>query len=411
MQGNMPRTVRDARIETRAARAKLTPRGKPYWRALTEGCHLGYRRNQVGGKWVLRVYLGSQNYVTETIGLADDAIDAEGAIVRNFAQAQAFARERFIALRRQAAGLPGMGVTTVADVLAAYRCDRAAAGKAGLDLDWRLRAIEQDLGTTPLTKITTSALQAWRDARITTRKPKAGEDSYEAARRARASATRLWTCLRAALNHAHRSGLIASDDPWRRVRALPDAGAARERFLSADEAQRLIRACSGRFRDLVAVAIATGMRYGELCRLRVSDFNSDMATLYVARSKSGKSRYVHLSDEGRDLVASLAAGRPESSEPLLRRNDGSAWDKDHQRDPMAEASRRAGITPAISFHMLRHSYCSLSIMNGMPLMVVARNLGHADTKMVERHYGHLAPSYMADEVQRSAPRLGISPGN
>ena len=35
-------------------------------------------------------------------------------------------------------------------------------------------------------------------------------------------------------------------------------------------------------------------------------------------------------------------------------------------------------------------------MGGMPLMVVARNLGHADTRMVERHYGHLAPSYVAE---------------
>jgi hypothetical protein len=31
-----------------------------------------------------------------------------------------------------------------------------------------------------------------------------------------------------------------------------------------------------------------------------------------------------------------------------------------------------------------------------PLMVAARNLGHADTRMVERHYGYLAPSYIAD---------------
>jgi len=39
-------------------------------------------------------------------------------------------------------------------------------------------------------------------------------------------------------------------------------------------------------------------------------------------------------------------------------------------------------------------------------MVVARNLGHADTRMVERHYGHLAPSYVADAVRMSAPRFG-----
>jgi len=49
-------------------------------------------------------------------------------------------------------------------------------------------------------------------------------------------------------------------------------------------------------------------------------------------------------------------------------------------------------------------------MAGMPLMVVARNLGHASTKMVEAHYGHLAPSYVRDAVRRSAPRFGFKPG-
>ena len=47
-------------------------------------------------------------------------------------------------------------------------------------------------------------------------------------------------------------------------------------------------------------------------------------------------------------------------------------------------------------------------MNGAPLMVVARNLGHADTRMVEKHYGHLAPSYIADAIRAAAPRFGIA---
>ena len=60
-----------------------------------------------------------------------------------------------------------------------------------------------------------------------------------------------------------------------------------------------------------------------------------------------------------------------------------------------------------SFHSLRHTYASLSIMNGMPLMVVAKNLGHVDTRMGQRHYGHMAPSYVADAIRKTAPRFGI----
>ena len=48
-------------------------------------------------------------------------------------------------------------------------------------------------------------------------------------------------------------------------------------------------------------------------------------------------------------------------------------------------------------------------MNGVPLLVVARNLGHTDTRMVEKHYGHLAPSYIADAIREGAPRFGFKP--
>ena len=43
----------------------------------------------------------------------------------------------------------------------------------------------------------------------------------------------------------------------------------------------------------------------------------------------------------------------------------------------------------------------------MPLVVVAKNLGHADTRMCERHYAHLAPSYVAETIRSQAPKLGI----
>jgi integrase len=50
-------------------------------------------------------------------------------------------------------------------------------------------------------------------------------------------------------------------------------------------------------------------------------------------------------------------------------------------------------------------------MAGAPLMVVAENLGHADTRMVERHYGHLAQSYVADTIRKTAPSFGTEPSN
>jgi hypothetical protein len=44
-------------------------------------------------------------------------------------------------------------------------------------------------------------------------------------------------------------------------------------------------------------------------------------------------------------------------------------------------------------------------MASIPLIVVAKNLGHADTKMVEKHYGHLADSYVVDAIRAGGPRF------
>ena len=72
---------------------------------------------------------------------------------------------------------------------------------------------------------------------------------------------------------------------------------------------------------------------------------------------------------------------------------------------MVEASRAAHVKPAQA-HILRHTFWSRR-RAGAPLMVVAQTLGHADTRMCEIHYSHLAPNFVADEIRRTAPRYGF----
>ena len=43
--------------------------------------------------------------------------------------------------------------------------------------------------------------------------------------------------------------------------------------------------------------------------------------------------------------------------------------------------------------------------SGTPLLVVAKNLGHVDTRMVERHYGHLAQTYVSETIRKHAPQF------
>ena len=62
----------------------------------------------------------------------------------------------------------------------------------------------------------------------------------------------------------------------------------------------------------------------------------------------------------------------------------------------------------MNFHGLRHTYASRLAMRNVPLAVIAAQLGHSDTRMVEKHYGHLSPGYVADTIRASFPNLGIT---
>ena len=128
----------------------------------------------------------------------------------------------------------------------------------------------------------------------------------------------------------------------------------------------------------------------------------------VRLSKAGKPRHIALNDEGRRLFDGLTAGR-NPSDLIFARDDGKAWGPSHQQRPIEEASRRAGIEPPATFHALRHTYASALAMKGVSMRVIADQLGHADTRITERHYAHLAPSYVADTVRAALTGFGIVP--
>ncbi len=420
----MARTVRDQNLETRSARGRLKPSPKPYYRTIDPGLHLGYRKGKSGGRWVVRWYVGDQDYKTATVANADDVTDADGVAILNFAQAQGVAREMRARAARIAAGMPiDVGPYTVIQCVAEYLAWMEQNRKSAKDARYRADAlIIPKLGAIECEKLRAGELRGWLQevantpARIRGKKGngprfrETDDKDEDAVRRRRASANRTLTILKASLNMAWREGKIASDDAWRRVTPFEQADAARVRYLQIDEARRLINACEPEFRDLVRTALATGARYSELANLRVGDFNPDAGTVHVRASKSGKGRHIVLAQEGIRQFDALCAGRA-AVEWILVKRDGSKWLKSHQTRPMREACVGAGIAPLASFHTLRHSYASLSIMAGAPLLVVAINLGHSDTRMVEKHYGHLAADYVAREIRKAAPRFDLPETN
>ena len=424
----MARTVRNPKLDTRSARVKLAQRRDPYWTVISKGCAIGYRRGARGGTWIARMRDGEGKQHFGALGASDDIRDADGVTALNFAEAQERARAFFIRKAREFAGHadPQSGPFTVSLAIEEYLAHRARRGSKGIRADtYAAKArIIPALGGVEVAKLTAKRIRDWHDSvaaapRMVRTKRFANKQAtrefdatnVEEVRARRSTANRLLTVLKAALNHAFHERRVSSDEPWRKVKPFREVDSAVIRYLTADECRRLVNACRADFRALVRGALATGCRYGELTRMTASNFDFEARTVTIRRSKAGKVRHVALADEGNALFASLTAGRS-GRDLIFFRSDGEAWGPSHQQRPLTEASRIAAVEPPATFHILRHTYGSSLAMKGVPMGVIAAQLGHSDTRMTEKHYAHLSPSYIADTIRASLPALGdFSPNN
>ncbi|MBM3740962.1 MAG: site-specific integrase [Acidobacteria bacterium] len=426
----MARTVKSVDLGSKAARARLPrhtePGQEPHWHFLDRGLSLGYWRGARGGIWRVRAYHEGK-YRKGVLGLADDVLDADGKKVLSFSQAQAQAREWFLQVDRapRSAPTPRRVGHTVRDALAAYLKayedgETKDGGRALAATRSIINAhILPDLGELRLAELTPVRLKAWhrRLARLAPRvrskhgqaiKTRDAKDDPESQRKRRATANRILNTLKAALNWAWREEhMISTDEGWRSVTPHRKVDVPIIRFLGDDETIRLVNATPADFRPMVQAALFTGCRYGELCAARVSDFDEDAGMLTVPKSKSGAARHVTLTAEATKFFIRATVNK-QDGELIFTRPDGRGWRKSEQQRPLAEACKSAKIQPAISFHILRHCHGSRLARNGVPMEVIAKQLGHADSKITGRHYAHLSPSYVSETIRAKTPSLGIA---
>jgi integrase len=403
-------------LSSRTSRADLPASDAPEWEIIAPGVRLGYRRGRGttgrGGTWLAATRGADGSRVQSRLGRADDVTTtADGALTHEQAKDAARAWARSLKT-----GGPVSRQLTVDDVLNKYLSMKESEG-ARSDVRSAFNAhISPILGKIRVADLTTERLRNWRDA--ISRQPKrfrTGKSSTvnrivviestdeEGMRRRRDSTNRILTVLKAGLNWAYHQRLVTDDTAWRLLKPFKGTTAARVRFLDTAEQNALLQATSGALRRLVAAALMTGARFGELARLRVSDFDPTNGSIFIAKSKSGKPRHVPLTAGGIALFKSLAVDRA-SNEHLLTRENGKAWKAREYSDEYRSAVASAGLEK-MTFHELRHSYASTMVRAGAGLIIVAEALGHSDVRMVTKHYAHLAPSFVAETVRRTAPDL------
>ena len=382
---------------------------------LSQGRALGYRKGSRGGVWLARYKIEGFRK-EEKLALADDILDAEGARVLDFGQAQEKARTWFLTATTLATGehVNGRGGYTVSQCCLDYLLHLERRGapdyrNAKYDLD--AYAIPK-LGAMQIARVTRPKLEQWRadiaaSPRRTNRKQNDPHiQTEEDLRKRRATANRIMRRLRAALNLALAEGRVHANPIAWKVVPFENVEVARAVFLSEKEQRTFVKACAKEkeFQWLVRAGLYTGARYAELGRLCVADFNASAATLFIARSKGGQQRYVHLDHEAARFFGEVCSNR-DMGETMFSRDVDEPWAKDSQKKPMRRACTFAGIK-RFGFHQLRHSAASRWITLGVSLKVVAEQLGHVGTTMVERYYGHLASGHIA-QTFRALPGAGL----
>lgn len=276
--------------------------------------------------------------------------------------------------------------------------------------------IIKEFGHIKVEDLTTADIRNWMDRLVVTpARQKVSEASQqcvtdfneEALRKRKVTINRYLAIVKAILNKAYQDGKVSSDIAWKRVKPFRKVDTPRVEYFELDEITRFVKACPPDFRILVCGALYTGCRYSELARMKKRDFNPDAGHVYVQFSKSGKSRYVTLTAEGLDLFTKVCADK-EANDLIFIKSDSTEWKHSHQARPFKTALSAAGINKNASFHSLRHTHASQLAMQGVELNIIARQLGHYDSRMAERHYAHLSPSYISERIRSRFPSLGLS---
>lgn len=248
--------------------------------------------------------------------------------------------------------------------------------------------------------------------------------------------------LVSALGEAYRLELIQRNVA-ELVRPNPPRGSEQQRFpaFTAEQASKFVEVCQQFHRAegrAFIFALSTGLRRGELCGLRWQDVDFEGAAIQVvevlAEDKGGpivttpktvgSRRTVYLSPSAveilREQQQAEAIQREYLSQPVPGHNrdyqrkrqwtgglrvftntTGGALDPSNLNRVMQTLCVNAGV-PRLSVHGLRHTYASLSLMRGVPIEVVSKQLGHASPAFTLSQYRWVYTS------ERKAWALGLA---
>jgi site-specific recombinase XerD len=178
--------------------------------------------------------------------------------------------------------------------------------------------------------------------------------------------------------------------------------------LTPGEINALLEACSAnphtelRNRALLTTLYRTGLRCSEAIALEPKDVDFTGTSIRVLRGKGNRSRTVGIDSAALDIIRQWMTERERrgftEAQPLFCTRNGKSMPSSYVRTFIKQLGARAGIAKRVHAHGLRHTHAYELMMEGIPVSIIQRQLGHSSLATTDTYLSHIAPQQVIDAI-------------
>ena len=261
-----------------------------------------------------------------------------------------------------------------------------------------IQFLEVHFGGMLLSKITPLDIEDYKTKRINGEvklKPKPGASRSRTDWRVQpATINRELACLKHMFSLA-KKWKMADENPVKEVQFFQERQ-IEMKILTREEIERLIDSASLQLRPILIIALNTGMRKGEILRLRWNDIDFENQYISLWETKSNRPRKIPMSG-----LVSLTLAAKKKEQEFVFSNPRTGRPLSDLQTCFKAACRKAAVGD-LRFHDLRHTAATYMVTGGIDLVTVKEILGHATIQMTMR-YAHPTPENKRHAVEVLAP--------
>ncbi len=259
---------------------------------------------------------------------------------------------------------------------------------------------KEELGHLLLSELSPAHIAMVRDKLLS-------ETTFKKAVRSSSTVNRYLAAFSKVLSVAVKEWGWLEENPTLKI-SKPKESRGRDRFLTQEEIHLLLEACkesiTPHLHAIVALAIFTGMRYGEIVKLHWKDINFELGFITLQQTKNGDKRIIPITNETVRILQSCPTYGAAAQEQIFksRKRTSSALPLSIRKS-FAKALKTAQIE-SFRFHDLRHTAASHLAMNGATQGELMAILGHKSPQMTRR-YAHYSQDHLRAILEKSNHKL------